>query len=353
MTSGAHQNNFDVLRLLFAGAVFLWHAHVLPAFSLPASISALLSLGADWGVKGFFVVSGYLIMQSYDNSRSVREYAGKRLRRIYPAYVTVVVLGAAIGAALTRFPLSEYLSGALLQYLVANLLFLNFLAPTLPGVFEGHVVPEVNGALWTLKIEVMFYALLPALVWTFARLGKGRMLTLLYILSLLYSVSLCTLYETTGRGIWLQLQRQLPGQLTYFIVGIAHYAYRDILARHGRTIVVAAVVVLAVVRALDCVALAIAAEPLALGALVVFAAIGVRFLGNAARFGDFSYGLYIFHFPVLQALIALGVFGGSPTVALLASAFAVILVAALSWHLVERPFLSARSHYRIAESSHS
>jgi peptidoglycan/LPS O-acetylase OafA/YrhL len=129
-------NNFDLLRLLFAGSVFLWHLYVLTR--APALEVLTLLVSSNIAVKGFFVISGFLVMMSYENSSSVREYAGKRLRRIYPAYAAVVLACAIAGAFLTALPLAAYVSVDLARYLAANLVFLNFLAPTLPGLFEGQ-----------------------------------------------------------------------------------------------------------------------------------------------------------------------------------------------------------------------
>ena len=149
----SRDNNFDLLRLVFAGFVFLSHLYAL---SLAPALEVLtLFVSSNIAVKGFFVISGYLVMMSYENSSSVREYAEKRLRRIYPAYAAVMLVCAIAGAFFTTLPLAEYVSADLARYLAANLVFLNFLAPNLPGLFEGQPYTEVNGALWTLKIEVL------------------------------------------------------------------------------------------------------------------------------------------------------------------------------------------------------
>ncbi|OGA68315.1 MAG: hypothetical protein A3G83_13395 [Betaproteobacteria bacterium RIFCSPLOWO2_12_FULL_68_20] len=341
-------NNFDALRLAFALAVFLWHVHALAQVPALAPLAGAISLAADWGVKGFFVISGYLVMQSYENSPTVLEYAAKRVRRIYPAYCAVVLASVLMGAVLTTLPLGDYLSGGLVRFIAANLAFLNFLSPELPGVFQGQRFPEVNGALWTLKIEVMFYVFLPVLAWMLARIGRWPVVVSLYALSVAYGVILGTLHERTGDGLWLQLQRQLPGQLSYFLVGVALYDRRDMAAGGQRIAVAAAAAALIAIRLLGHSALTAALEPVALGVLVVFAATGIRHLGNAARFGDLSYGVYIIHFPVLQSLVLLGTFRDAPWVGFGASVALVLLLAAASWHIVERPFLKRDSHYRLA-----
>ncbi len=339
-------NNFDLLRLAFAGSVFLWHVFVLSRAPALETFSQLFS--AHVAVKGFFVISGYLVMMSYENSASLREYAGKRLRRIYPAYAAVVLGCAAAGTAFTSLPLAEYAGADLWRYLAVNLVFLNFLAPTLPGVFEGQAFAEVNGALWTLKIEVMYYMFVPLLAWMLARFGRWRVLVVLYVLAVLYSVAMAELHARTGAVIWLQLQRQLPGQLGYFLVGVAMYFLRGRMQGRWSVPAAVALAVFVVTTAASEPLISAIFEPLALGFLVIYAGIGLPHLGHFARHGDLSYGVYIIHFPVLQALVAAGLFASSPWVALLAGLVLVAILSALSWHLVERPFLSRQSWYRRA-----
>ena len=94
--SSDRDNNFDLLRLVFASSVFLWHLHVLtqaPAFELFSR-----AFSANIAVKGFFVISGYLVMLSYENSASLWDYAEKRIRRIYPAYAAIVLVCAIAGS---------------------------------------------------------------------------------------------------------------------------------------------------------------------------------------------------------------------------------------------------------------
>ena len=144
------KNNFDLLRLLFAGTVCLVHAHALSGYDQLEIISRFLS--STIAVDAFFVVSGFLIFMSYERSSSLASYAGKRVRRIYPAYFTIVMSCALGLVVVTTLQPGQYFSIDWFKYVFWNLSFLNFLHPSLPGVFEGHRVPAVNGALWTLKI---------------------------------------------------------------------------------------------------------------------------------------------------------------------------------------------------------
>jgi peptidoglycan/LPS O-acetylase OafA/YrhL len=71
-----------------------------------------------------------------------------------------------------------------------------------------------------------------------------------------------------------------------------------------------------------------------------------RYFGNFAKYGDFSYGVYIVHWPILQTLIVFGVARLNPAIFLLVSLSLIGLTALLMWHLVESRFLASSSHYR-------
>lgn len=147
-------NNFDLLRFIFAFMVFLVHSHVLSNEKDLTILSVIFS--SEIAVKSFFVVSGFLIFMSYENSSNIRSYLNKRFRRIYPAYFVTIVLCVCLGAFISSFSLQDYFSLKLLKYLICNLFFLNFIQPNLPGLFESNTLQAVNGALWTLKSKCFF-----------------------------------------------------------------------------------------------------------------------------------------------------------------------------------------------------
>ena len=333
------QNNFDLLRFVFAFVVFLFHAHALSGAQELAIFSQYLS--SDIAVKSFFVVSGFLIFMSYENSGSVSGYFDKRIRRIYPAYVFVILASVLLGGIFSSYGLRDYLSLPLLKYIAANLLFLNFLQPDLPGLFQHNALQAVNGALWTLKIEVLFYLLVPLAAMAFTRLGRLPVLLVMYVGSVVYSAAMAALAAQSGSGPYFELQRQLPGQLCFFVAGAAGYYYFHYLRRYVLPLMAAAVAAFMLQHWLPWMVV----QPLALGIVVVYVACIFPCLGNFGRYGDFSYGIYIVHFPILQLLIANGSFERAPWLALLMAMALVMAAAILLWHFIEKPFLSRSSHY--------
>ena len=331
-------NNFDLLRLLFAGTVCLVHAYELSGFQQLSVVAGALSSAT--AVKAFFVVSGFLIFMSCERSSTLASYAGKRIRRIYPAYFAVVMLCAIGLVAVTTKSAGDYYSLAWIKYIVANLSFLNFFQYTLPGVFESNRLTVVNGALWTLKIEVMFYVSVPFFIYLFKKLGRLPVIVLVYCSSVAYEVLLVQMAERTGSGIYLALARQLPGQLSYFMAGAFFYYYLLLFERRIGYFLVLATVLLAV-DALYPLALL---QPFALATLIIFFGLFL-YTGNFGKYGDYSYGIYILHFPIIQLLLYGGWFQDQPWYFLSAVILVTGTAAMAMWHLVEKRFLLRSNHY--------
>ncbi len=275
----------------------------------------------------------------------------KRIKRIYPAYFTVVVLAGLTLWPLSTVPISQYFGFGFWKYLGANLLFMNFFAETLPGVFSSFENSAVNGALWTLKIEVAFYLFVPIIHYLCRRFGTKGVMVALFSLSLLWKYGftlLDTLYGANSvfhfgrdRSIFAELAVQFPAQLTYFSAGILLYLYFDKLKSHFPAIVCLSAV------------LYLTDHFITHGTLDVFWISGIVFvfafwsyLGNFSKYGDFSYGTYIVHWPVLQTLIAFGAVRLGPLAFLFLSVSSIFLAAFLMWNLVEKRFLATSSHYR-------
>lgn len=314
------KNNFDLVRFWLAMTVCLVHAAQLSGE--PALRLLELALSSELAVQGFFAVSGFLIVMSYERSSSLRAYFEKRARRLVPAYVVVVVLSATLLKAFSEAQYF-YFTQAWWSYLAANLSYLNFLHPTLPGVFQHNGNPAVNGALWTLKIEIGFYLMVPCFVWAVRRYGAVAVILAGYLLSAGYSASV------SG-----SLQHQLPGEWRFFMVGAAcHYGWSRLL-RHRFALIASACAILAAKHVLPLPLI----EPVAVGLLVICAG-SFFYLGDFGRYGDFSYGIYILHFPVIQTLVSLGAFQSQPWPALFTAVTLTLSGAVLMWHLVECRFL--------------
>lgn len=336
------RNNFDALRILLAASVVVFHTAFLsnvPQFAWLTS-DAISTIG----VQGFFFVSGFLVVMSYERSSSAMAYAAKRTRRIAPAYVATVVGFALVLAAMSSLPAIEYFSDpGLYKYLFYNLMLSNFAEPTLPGVFTSNFRHAVNGSLWTIKIEVLFYLMVPVICWATAKLPKLPFLVALALTSLAWNVGLRYLGTSTGNPFLVRLSLQAPGQLSYFIAGtIAYYRMNSGLpAAKGWQAIVALLLYLFTSGSVNDLL-----GPVAIYFMMSWAALRAPIPGNWTRHGDVSYGIYLLHWPVVQILVACGAFAANPYAGSLACWCIVTALAYASWHLVERRFLVGHSKAR-------
>ncbi|MCA1942396.1 MAG: acyltransferase [Yonghaparkia sp.] len=330
----AHRNNnFDAVRLAAALAVIVGHAWPLHGIPDPPSIAGIAIF--HLGVYVFFSVSGYLIAQSWMRSTSPRAFLARRAARIFPALIVVVVISIAlIGPLATDLPVREYFSSPTTWGYLQNLT----LAATyeLPGVFEGHWRPVVNGSLWTLGPEFVCYLLLLALALIAARVAPGRSAPVTIVALTVVALALVSMSLAPG---WLSGgARPVAEAMVFFMIGA-------VVALAGRAPVVSLGAPVAIIFWL--IGYAVAPDTpivwawLFLPVVVIgLGRLSTPVLRRAGRFGDISYGMYLWGFPVQQLVIAwapgLSV-AGSLSVAL----GVTMLLAFLSWHLVERPSLRA------------
>lgn len=341
-------NNFDLLRLIFASMVMVFHIGIL---TQQPSLSWLQDyVSSSFGLQGFFFVSGFLVTMSYDKSSTLASYAWKRARRILPAYVAVVLLAAFVFVVLSKLPWNEYFANPQWRsYVVWNLLLMNFVSPDLPGLFEENFKQTVNGSLWTIKVEVMFYCMMPIMAFLGRRVGTWNVMIGLLLASLAWRVGFERYAQFTGVEFWSKLAIQAPGQFAYFVAGaIAYERTRLGLPPPKAWMAAMAVITYAVTPGLTHELIA----PFAVGIVVYWAAIAVPFVGQASRYGDFSYGVYLYHWPIIQALIVLGAFAYAPVAAALTTMALSLVLAVCSWYLVERRFLTHKKQpsIRPAES---
>ncbi len=329
-----HDNAFDALRLFAALLVIFGHAFRLTGEAGPAFAGAGV---ATTGVKIFFVISGYLVAQSYLRDADPRRFLQRRLLRIVPGLAAVVLLTVfVLGPALSALPVPAYFADLSTWTYLANLAF--YPADALPGLFGANVAPgEVNGSLWSLPPEISMYLLLPALAGlSFALTRTYRMFALAALLITMVALLVIASSELRAWTIYGTRVWAWFSVAPYFLVG-ACYAFLQWDRYLNRAVAVALFALLLVTPTVPILTelMLIAALPY----MVLAFGVAEAPLGGAlTRRGDFSYGLYLYAFPIQQALVALGTPGG----ALGNFALAALLAggcAALSWHLIERPAL--------------
>ena len=330
-------NNLGLIRYFFATIITLSHISVLTGVPL------WLPITADMRVKGFFIISGFLISMSYLSSRDLGHYLSRRLRRLMPGYWAAIGFCLLTGLCFTTLSAADFLrSPQTLRYLAANLLTLNFLCPTLPGVFESHLSPALDGSLWTIKVELQLYLMMPVVIWLCRRFNRDVVLILTFLLSTLYGETMLALHEHTGSGLYEFLSRQGPGMLRYFAAGTFAMFHFLRYKRRGALLAIGSLIVYLLWGHEGGLAYRLV-EPVVLTSLILGAGYLLPYCAFLQRHDNISYGIYLYHYPIAQALIALGLFERSFTLAAGLTFALTIGMAWLSWHLIEKRWLSRRA----------
>lgn len=301
-------NNFNLIRMAAAFAVLVSHS-----FALTQGIDAQpaihgIRLGA-FAVDVFFVTSGYLVTASVMR-RPVVEFVAARMLRIYPALIVAVSLTVLVAYLHT--------GDVAFDYWVRNALLVPGAPGTIAGVFEHNPSAGVNGSLWTLPYEVRMYAALLVL-WLATRRW------FLYTTPAL--AALCLAAE-------LVLRWPLTHLAWMFFAGASLY----VLNARVSFPIAATLLALATLALIDAFSFRLA-YLLYLPYIVIVAA-HVPGLTAYNRLGDYSYGLYIYAFPVQQVWVAAGV--TNPLAVLALATITTLPLAVLSWHLVERRALGLK-----------
>ncbi len=338
------KNNFDFLRFFFAISVIFDHFYVLST----GDGNNYWPLSAAKAVAGFFIISGFLITWSYCNNSNIKDFFTKRAKRIMPAYYTVVIICALFLCFISTQSFLDYFSSTqFFKYLAANFTFLNFIEPKLPGVFAGNLEPAVNGSLWTIKVEIALYFCVPLYCFFTKKGNKGIVFSSIYVLSFLFSEICYSLYEKTGSEMYSILGRQFIGQLKYFISGAILLFFFDQFKKHIHLLT--GISILVVISRCIPVSYHVYIDlfidllfPISFAILIIGFAFSFKYLNNFGKYGDFSYGIYLIHFPVIQTLLYFKIHEKNFVLTLIISFVITIILAALSWHLIEKHFLKRR-----------
>jgi len=354
--SALKRNNFDTIRLAMALLVVWSHSFAL-YYGSEASEPLSILMGGTYdsgnlGVLVFFVISGFLICHSYFNCKNVLQFLNRRVRRIYPGYMAATLIGAFVIVPLfSSRTLNDYSISEILKAFGLNLLLQNYIPPT--DVFGKGVI---NGSLWSIPYEFWCY------------LG----LAMLGITCVLSKRAICVaiIVATLAGRFWLDLTGRKPGGgfvgliigwpylwfaiLPCFMCGVVAYLYRDALPR-SRWLLIGGLLLLVLAANLP-------AEPLSrklitdllFPPLIAYATFYLAFsktikLHDAARWGDFSYGTYLYAFPIqLMLLASLGKDIAFPLYVVLSMVLS-LTAGVISWHLIECWFLPSRRRHPVAK----
>ncbi|MFQ5508345.1 MAG: acyltransferase family protein [Leptospirillia bacterium] len=331
LDTGSRDNNYNLLRMMAAVAVIFTHSYALSGY---VALEPLRNAFPDqkvtfarMGVMVFFAISGYLVTKSFVCRGSVAQFIEARVLRIYPGLVAAILFSLGVAAWATTLPLERFLShGHTARYLLVNTtMLLPHVQLTLPGVFRDLPNFGVNGSIWTLPSEVRMYVF----VGLFGVLGvlKSRLLFPVAVLGL---GALCLSNPA--------LSSMLVGVdylAIYFAIGAFCYLFRSVIPISTPLMVL---FLLALVAALGTPMFGLMAYATVAYGTFWFAYVPGGVLRHYNRIGDYSYGTYIYAWPVQQVILS----NAPDMMPLPLAAFATLSTlpfAIVSWHLLEHPVL--------------
>lgn len=329
--AGGRSSGFDYLRIFLAASVLLWHSFRIS--------DVTMNYDGWWGpivrliLPMFFALSGFLVAGSLVRVHSFHQFLLLRAMRIVPALAVEVTLSAVIiGGFFTTLPLADYFAHPMFRGYFVNIL--GYTKYLLPGVFDTNPVTAFNASLWTIFFELLSYLIIAGL-WIIGAIRRPRLLIPLVLIGQCVVPVIDHFQHHHSEGLGPVSGYTL---VVAFLFGTVLFIRRDTVPLRTSWALAALAVTLAL---LSTQATGFFAGPTA----AYFTAwLGLRNPRRNALIdsGDYSYGLYLYAYPIQQAITAL--FPGArvwwfnaPLALLVAGGMAV-----LSWHLVERPVLNHR-----------
>jgi len=337
-------NNLDAVRFIAASLVLYGHSFVFLGLPEPLFLS-WLPLG-PLGVFVFFAISGYLVSESWERDPSVARFFARRALRIFPALIVCTVLSILVlGPLVTTLPLADYFANPHTRGYLQNIWL--HIVYYLPGVFEtNRVANAVNGSLWSLPVEFAMYIVVVVL----GVLQANRWVVLAVAVAWALASAMWALRTQQMLVVYNFDARQVFICGTYFLAGAVFYRFG--LRRWftlGNTMV-AALAMLCLERWVPL--LQYASWVLLPFVVLSFGLSHTPLLDRLTRRGDYSYGIYIYAFPIQQSVAYL--WPGVGIVSYLLVCFAATLaLAALSWHLVEHRALALKPRRPAAPATSS
>lgn len=345
-------NNFDLIRLLAALQVAMNHSMEIMGVELGGFWRDIIKLTYLFpGVPIFFFISGYLISRSFENNHNLFEYALNRILRLFPALIACVTLSYVFIYTSGYMQVANAsLSDWLLLYL-GKVTFLQFYNPDFMRAYGDGVL---NGSLWTISVEIQFYVILPIVFLLIIKFAKNKVNLLLGILILVFLV-INLLFKSVPTPEYNQLYYKLFSVsfmpwFFMFLAGVFFQKNFELFYKYlaNRFVVIFPIYCITAYYLAFTLGFELGNKInpilfLLLAVTIFSCAYSMQGLSEKLlKRNDISYGVYIYHMPVVNILIYFGHKGNilySSIVMLL-----TVVLAIASWKVIEKPCLALKRH---------
>lgn len=337
-----HKNNFNIIRLIFASTVIISHSY--PLTQNPEIISLItdnqLNLGA-LSVDIFFIISGYLIYKSLQNSKSLINYIWKRILRLYPALIIMLIFSILIILIVNKSPNITQQDD--FQSYFLNNLKLYDIQHTINGVFESNPYPRaINGSLWSLCYETTMYLIIIPLL-----LIKNRKFSLFTLITLFIIFGYLHIFNANYKDEYFNqfyLSSCLFYELgTYFIAGciLTYINIKPLIQSKYYNYILISLLALFTVSIFFHFNRYINIFILPTIIIFIGLACNKKTWKLTNKIGDLSYGIYIYGFLIQQTLMNYYQF--SPILLMIFSLLITSVLAFFSWHIIEKKALQFKN----------
>jgi len=333
------QNNYNILRLLAAIFITFSHSFDLLKLSEKEPLNQISSQTIQFSFIGlciFFSCSGYLIAKSACTSFSFKNYIWKRFLRIQPLLIVWCFIAIfIIGFLFTSLSSTNYFTNNDTWAYLKTIFPAWGIRFSLPQVFTNNIAENgVNGSLWSLVIEERLYLLI-ALVFLFRSAAKTFFISIIVLLNVVYYVSTVSLQ---GQLLY-NLNTSSSFYSMVFLNASLLYFLRIEFSKSISALLFCSFILL--------VGSFFGLEFLKVITIPVFiiAVSQIKSITNrVGKYGDFTYGIYIFSFPTQQILIA-NKCVSNPFVLFFSTLLIVLPLAIISWHLLEKRMMRLKNKY--------
>ena len=340
----SRDNNFNLIRFFAASLVLYSHSYVLAPGSVGGEplVAAINMTGGRIAVDIFFITSGFLITNSYLSRNDFFAFVWARVLRIYPALIVAVLFCIAVGAWFTSLSLTDYFSHPKThKYFLKNITLFFGIQHMLPGVFSDLPYKGfINGSLWTLPYEVKMYAILAFILFFVSRLSQ--LLRFISIKNTLLLIAIASVCLHLGSRFYQVLPLHFTRLFSMFFIGAAFFIWKEKICLSSKWFFVGTVLLLLCSINKNIFYLCYC---LVLPFIVFYLAyVPAGVIRKFNKGGDYSYGIYIYAFPVQQSLASL-VPNISVSLMVVMAFLISLLLSALSWHLIEKNALRLKEKH--------